>query len=517
MMNTEGPAGGAERGNPVLEVSGVDKRFGGVHALNSVALSLAKGEVLGVVGENGAGKSTLMNVLSGVVLPDTGEMHLLGEKYSPRNPKDAERRGIALIHQELSLFLNLTVEENICIDDFPKRGIFRAIDRKRVREIAIEALEELDRELNPRAQVETLRMGHRQVVEIAKAIQKNAGVLIFDEPTTSLSSREKQNLFRLISDLRSRGKSIIYISHILEDVFSLCDRVVVMRDGEVVGDIDRESVTPESVIRLMVGKEFSGKFPDYPTDKEIGEPVLAVNGLCVPEAKIENLQLTVRRKEVVGVFGMVGAGRSEFARAIFGVDDIASGEVLCNGEPVTPLRPDIAINHGIAFLTENRRNEGLFMPLTLQYNLTSVCLERLGEGPLSVINESNSRGWATRMVEQLSIKTPGLGKSVALLSGGNQQKAVLGKWLMQNPAVLILDEPTKGVDVGAKLEIYSLIHRIAQEGTAVLMISSEYEELLGVCDRIIVMHYGRVVIDLNREDFDEEAIMMAAVEGKAAK
>lgn len=494
----------------ILKLEGVSKSFSGVNVLKDISLNLKKGEILGIVGENGAGKSTLMNIIGGVLPKDNGTIYLDNKNYDPTNPTVAKNSGIAFIHQELILFLNLSITENMFIDDFPKVGVLRKIDYKKIKSIARHYIEILGIELNPETLVESLSMGQRQLVEVAKALNKQASIIIFDEPTTSLSTREKENLFRVINELRAKGTSIIYISHIIKDVFSLCDSILILRDGQVIGQDEVGNLTKEKVVKMMVGRELSHMYPSL--DKGIGDVVFEVKNIY-QNYKLKNINISLREGEIVGLFGIMGTGRTELARVIFGIDKMDSGEIYYHGKREFRITPTNSINHGMAFITENRRYEGLLMPKSVNDNLVCAYLNHLVSGIFQVIDRRKENDSAKKAVSEIGIKTYNKDKQpVKNLSGGNQQRVVIGKWLMLEPKIIILDEPTKGVDVGAKYEIYNIINNMAKNKATVLFISSEMEELMGMCDRILVMRKGEIIKDFCKGEYNQEEIIKLAIE-----
>jgi len=507
---------------PLLQFAGIEKAFFGVKVLKGVSFTVPTGGMVGLVGENGAGKSTLMNILGGNLAPDAGSIRFDGADFEPHNPQDAARRGVAFIHQELNLFPNLSIAENIFLTRFPRSTATPFIHRGEIQRRTAELLREVGLEVSASRQVETLSAGERQLVEIAKALSIDARLIIFDEPTTSLSARETERLFALIARLRARGLAMIYISHTLADVFRLCDDIVVLRDGEVVGLGGTKTFTTEKLVSLMVGRTMSQLFPerrpparlvaDAPhAGSETGAPLLEVRDVSQPGV-VENISFSLQRGEVLGLAGLMGAGRSELARILFGLDPRASGEVRLNGESLPRLAPRELIGHGVAFLTENRRSEGLCLDAAVADNLSLVTLPAHGRTPLRWLSRDSLQAAVTRIraVVKLDPKTSDT-QPVRTLSGGNQQKVVLGKWLLREPKVLILDEATRGIDVGAKFEIYRLIHELADQGAGVLIISSEMEELMGLCDRILVMRAGRLVDDMPRAQFDRERILRGAL------
>jgi ABC-type sugar transport system ATPase subunit len=470
---------------PLLACRGLEKSFSGVRVLKGVSFDAPRGTVLGMVGENGAGKSTLMNLIGGVHRPSAGLMTLEAEPYAPRDPLDAARRGIAFVHQELNLFGNLSIEDNIFIASGSRREM-RATTRALLGRVGLD--------VTPAMLVETLPLGERQLVEIAKALHGEAKLIIFDEPTTSLSSRESARLFEMIGRLRAAGMSILYISHALDDVLRLSDDIVVLRDGEVTASGPGDEFTKESLITAMVGRPIELLFPSRDRSRT-REVALEVRGLSQPGV-LENVTFAVHKGEIAGIAGLMGSGRSELARIIFGLDPHSRGTVVLDGEDVSRRSTRERIRRGLAFLTESRRDDGLFMDAPVDENLEIVHPE-----PAAV----------TAMAESLRVACANLDRQpVRQLSGGNQQKVALGKWLLRPPKVLILDEPTRGVDVGAKHEIYRFVGRLAAGGTAILAISSEIEELMGLCDRILVMARGEIRGEFERE-FNREAILGAAV------
>lgn len=491
----------------LLECSRIWKSYFGAPALRDVSLSLAAGRVLGLVGENGAGKSTLMNILGGVTQPDAGSMRFDGAEYVPRTPADATLRGVAFVHQELNLFTNLSVAENLFIPAFPKRR-FSFIDRKRMRAKTAELLNAVSLNVPPDTLVESLSPGERQLVEIARALGQNAKLIIFDEPTTSLTSRETDRLFALIEKLRAQGIAMIYISHVLSDVFRLCDEMIVLRDGEVVGAGRKDEFTTERLITLMVGRSLDQLYPERDATTAT-ETVMRVAQLSQPGV-IEGIGFELRRGEILGVAGLMGAGRTELARILFGLDPCASGSVTLNGEEIGALSTRERIVRGLAFLTENRREEGLLMDAAISDNLALTALPQFTSNAL--VDQPRLTAAVNQMAASVQIRGGGqMRQPVKTLSGGNQQKVVLGKWLLRKPAVLILDEPTRGVDVGARSEIYRIIQQLAATGAGILFISSEIEELTGVCDRVLVMQRGAVTACFDRHEFNRERILGAAL------
>lgn len=491
----------------VLKLTNLVKKFGDVTVLHGVSLELHEGEILGLVGENGAGKSTMMNILGGIYPKTNGEMKLFDQKYEPANPNDAIMAGIAFIQQELNLFTNLTIAENIFVD--------RGVDRKQlflpnvINKRTKELLDRLNIDSNPNTLVGDLPMGQRQMVEIAKALAKDAKIFIFDEPTTSLSSSEKDTLFKLIREFSKKGISIIYISHVLDDVRNLCDEVLVIRDGYSIGQqTPISSISKAQIINRMVGREMSQIYPYE--EKHPDKVILEVKQAC-RTGKFQNVSFDVHRGEIVGLLGLMGAGRTELVRSVYGVDPIDSGEICYEDEIVTSPEPHQWVKKGVAFVTENRREEGLLLPKNVSDNLELVNLPQLRKR-LNKLDKNQQLIDTKISIDRLHIKTYDATKqTVSQISGGNQQKIVIGKWLLINPKMLILDEPTRGIDVGAKFEIYAYITQLALSGVGILFISSEMEELVGVCDRILVMCHGRLSGEVQRKDFTQDALMKLCI------
>jgi ribose transport system ATP-binding protein len=496
----------------ILTLRGLTKEWFGVPAVADLTLSVREGTCLGLIGQNGAGKSTLMNMIGGIVPPTRGEMLWRGQPYRPASAADAGAVGIAFIHQELNLFTNLSVAENLYIDGFPRR--FGLIDWRAVETRTREILGRLSLTVDPWTEVGTLSPGERQLVEIAKALHNEARLMIFDEPTTSLTARETERLFETIAALRAEGRTIVYISHILADVRRLSDDIVVLRDGQLVDQGPAADFPIPRMIRSMIGRDLGGLFPPR-TAPPRDRPVLEVEALSQPGV-VENVSLTIREGEVLGLFGLMGSGRSELARILFGLDPFETGRVTLDGRAL-PAGPSARIAAGMAFVTENRREEGLMLDAAIADNLALVSLRDFGRRPVGLVDTEAMRVRTEATRAELGVKAGDIQtQPVKALSGGNQQKVVIGKWQMGRPHLFILDEPTRGVDVGAKYEIYGLVDRLAAEGGAVLMISSELEELMGVADRILVMSRGEIVGGLDRAQFSEERILSLAFREAAA-
>jgi len=493
----------------ILQVEKVYKSFFNVRVLHDVSLSLESRHILGLVGENGAGKSTLMNILGGVLTPDSGSVSVDGRGVALRNPQHAAQQGIAFIHQELNLFGNLTVAENLFIPHFPRRKILGipVLDSNAMRQRARQMLELVGLDLSPDMPIDDLSPGERQLVEIAKALNADARILILDEPTTSLTKREAERLFSLIDRLRKEGMSMIYISHVLGDVLRICDDICVLRDGRVVAHGQKSDFTLASMISCMTGKDLEELYPAR-EPRVSNEPRLQVRHLS-ERGIVKNLNLSLNAGEVLGLYGLMGAGRTELARMIFGLDSHSEGDIAIDEVVARGSTPRDRVRQGVAYVTEDRRAEGLFMEASVASNVAVVALPAYSR--FGVLAKKNLTAAVTRAGKSLGLGASALqAREVRSLSGGNQQKVVLGRWFLASPRVLILDEPTRGVDVGAKHEIYGLMNRFVSEGGALLFISSEIEELLGMCDRILVMRNGEICDQLARPEFNGERILRSA-------
>jgi ABC-type sugar transport system ATPase subunit len=505
---------------PLLRVEQISKSFPGVLALQNVSLEVHPGEALGLVGENGAGKSTLMKILSGVYQPDGGEIVFDGKPIVLHNPRQAQGLGIAIIYQEFNLMPNLSVEENVFVGREPNTGKF--VRWRALRRQTEELLEQLGVHLNPGAIVRDLSVAEQQMVEIAKALSLNARLVIMDEPTSALTDTEVTALFAIIRELKRRGLAVIYISHRLEEIFSICDRVTVLRDGQLAGNLPIAEATPDRIVRLMVGRPLGDLFRPEEAERRLEilaerspAPVLEVHhlsrtGTVQDEAAIvlEDVSFSVRPGEIVGLAGLVGSGRTEVARAIFGADDYDRGEILIDGQPVHIASPRQAIRLGIGLVPEDRKLQALVLNLAIRENIALSILDRLSR--FGIVRFGAERALARRMVEALRVRTPSIEQKVLNLSGGNQQKVVIAKWLALRPKILIMDEPTRGIDIGAKAEVHGLMHKLAADGVAILMISSELPEIVGMSDRVLVMRQGRIAGELPRNKASQEAIMTLA-------
>ena len=474
---------------PLLEMRGITKRFPGVVALQDVSLHLSRGEVLALAGENGAGKSTLMKVLGGAYPPDAGEIHVDGAPVRLSNVRDARRAGIALIHQELMLAPNLDVAGNIFLGNEGASALWGPLRRSRMRERAAPLLARVGLAHPPQTPLSGLTVAERQMVEIAKALSQQARIIVMDEPTSSLTGGESERLFQIIHQLRAEGLGIVYISHRMEEVLALADRVMVLRDGRHAGGLDRAEATHERIVALMVGRELqSHYFPERPS-APTGDVVLSVDGLLVAGAPAP-VSFEVRRGEILGFAGLVGSGRTELMEAVFGARPALGGSMRVEGRVFRPQHPRDAIREGVYLAPEDRKRHGLVLPMSVAANVSLPGLRRYAR--FGFLDRRRERKVAAAEVARFKVKTPSLERPVVNLSGGNQQKVVLGKWLALAPRVLILDEPTRGIDVGAKAEIYRHMAELAAQGLAILMISSEMEEVLGMSDRVVVMHERRV-------------------------
>ncbi len=488
----------------LIRMQGIEKSFPGVHALSECKFELLPGEVHALVGENGAGKSTLMKILSGVYQKDAGSIFLRGRATEIGNTKHAQSLGISIIHQELNLMKHLTAAQNIFIGREHNKRVNFLVDDREISEKTKKLFETINLDLDPRVKISELTVAKQQMVEIAKALSFNMDVLIMDEPTSALSDTEIEDLFRVIRDLRAKGKGIVYISHRMDELKQICDRVTVMRDGRYIDTSLMKDITVEKIIAQMVGREIYESAHSH-GDTEKAEVVLEVKGLNRGR-KIRDVSFKLHKGEILGFAGLMGAGRTETARAIFGADEIDSGEILVKGKRVSIKHPKDAVANGIGYLSEDRKAFGLALGLSVETNTVMASLMKF-IGPLGVVDAKKTRATAKDYVERLKTKTPSVEQVTRNLSGGNQQKVVIGKWLVRDCDILIFDEPTRGIDVGAKSEIYKLLNELADQGKSIIMISSELPEVLRMSHRVVVMCEGRITGMLRAGEYTQEKIM----------
>ena len=489
---------------PVLSLRKIGKTFPGVRALNGVSIDFYKGEVHGIVGENGAGKSTLMKILSGVYTLEEGEIYIDGQKVDIRNPMDSLNLGQSIIFQEFNLIDALSIAENIYLGRLSrKKG--KPIDWKQVNAQAKALMREVGYDIDPRMLIRDLSVAQKQMVEIAKALSFNARIIIMDEPSATLTTKEVENLFRIVRSLKEKGVSVIYISHKLEEVFEICDRVSVMRDGNLISTRGIAEVTRRGIIEDMVGRKVEQEYPPREKKPADDAPIVLEARNLKREGVFENISFKLRRGEVLGFAGLVGSGRTEIMRAVFGADKLDAGEVFINGTPVRIKTPDDSIAHHLAFLTEDRKQQGLLLQVSVSRNISLANLGAITRH--GFLNFKAERRVAEEYVRTLQVKTPSINQRVIFLSGGNQQKVVLAKWLYTSCDILILDEPTRGIDVGAKAEIYHLINQLVDEGKSIILISSDMPELLAMSDRVMVVYNGRIKGELDGEDITADNVM----------
>ena len=492
---------------PMLKMVGVSKSFPGVKALDNVSLMAYGGEVTALMGENGAGKSTLMKILSGVYKKDEGKIFIEGREVEVKGIKSAEEAGITIIHQELSVLNNLTVSENIFLGNEKHSKFTGRINKKLLDERGKMFLEQIGCDIDPNRLVSTLNVGEKQMIEIAKALTKNARIIIMDEPTTALTDVETENLFKVIENLRKKGIAIIYISHRMEEIFKICHRVEVLRDGKYAGSAEIKDIDNDKLIAMMVGRTIEDQFPYRDVKK--GDLALEVKNLSCKEG-VKGASFTLRKGEILGIAGLMGSGRTELAKTIFGEYKKTSGEISLNGSPININCISDAINNGICYLSEDRKKEGCILGMSVGENMT-LCNLKKYENKFKSLDKKEEAKDIEYYIKKINIKTPNKEQFIKNLSGGNQQKVILAKWLMLSPEVLIIDEPTRGIDVGAKKEIYELLNELKASGKAIIMISSDLPEVLGISDRIMVMSEGRISGELNRDEANQESIMKLAV------
>ena len=490
----------------VLELKEISKSFPGVRALDKVNFNLKAGEVHALIGENGAGKSTLIKIISGIHHPDSGQIFLNNQPVHFSNPMVAQNHGIAAIYQEATIFPDLNVAENVFMGHQKYNPISRRIDWRRMYEDTDKLLKSFGIDLDPRAKVKGLSTAKQQMVEIIKALSINSKILIMDEPTSALTVHEVKDLFNIIRRLRSSGTSIIFISHRLEETFEIADRVTVLRDGHYIGTHDVSDVTADQLISMMVGRSLDDLFPKLYVER--GKPILKVDGLT-KEGQFYDISFELFEGEILGFAGLVGAGRTELARAIFGIENPDRGKIWINGREARISNPKSALKHGIAYLPEDRQQQGLALPMNITQNITLPILNQFVKNGLLNINDETKT--AKKYADMLDIRASGLWQKALQLSGGNQQKVVLAKWMATNPQVFILDEPTKGIDVGTKASVHGLMSELASRGLGILMISSELPEILGMSDRIIVMYEGKITAEFDRKEATQEKVLTAAI------
>ncbi len=496
-----------ESKKPILEMVGISKSFPGVKALQDVHIKAYGGEVLALLGENGAGKSTLMKIVSGVYRKDEGKILVDGDEVEIQGIKHAEKLGITIIHQELSVLTNLTVAQNIFLGNEKFSKGTRKINKAWMKEKSKYFLEQIGCNIDPNTMVKDINLGEMQMIEIAKALTKNSSVIIMDEPTTALTDVETQKLFEVIRKLKEKGIAVIYISHRMDEIFQICDSITVLRDGKYIGSVETKDVTKDELITMMVGRKLEEQFPYKEVEKE--NILLKVENISMKD-RVKNVSFEIKSGEILGVAGLMGAGRTELAKTIFGDYKKDSGTIYIDGEKVNINSPKDAIKHGICYLSEDRKKEGLVLNMSVAQNMTLSNLTKY-ENRLKKIDKKVEKGEVEEYIKKLSIKTPNQEQLVKNLSGGNQQKVILAKWLMRSPKILIVDEPTKGIDVGAKKEIYEVLNKLKSTGKAVIMISSDMAEILGVSDRVMVMHEGKVTGELKREEATQENVMKYAI------
>jgi len=489
----------------ILEMRNISKSFPGVKALDDVSLEGKRGEILCLVGENGAGKSTLVKILVGVYRQDKGEVTFRGKKVNISNPWDAYGLGISIIYQESNLVPHLSVGENVLLGHEPSWGLI--INPRKLNANAQKWLKRLNLDIDPRTPVYRLSVAQQQMVALAKALSLNAELVVMDEPTSSLPLHEVETLFGCIKALKEEGRAIIYISHRLEEVFQIADKIVVLRDGKKIGVLDREQANRSTLVRMMIGREVDEVYPEKDKTFTGHREVLSVKDLKT--SKLKSINFKLYRGEVLGIAGLMGSGRTELARVIFGTESVQEGDIYFDGEKVGLQDPGAAIGAGIGFVTENRREEGLVLSLSVGKNISLPILGKISYLKFW-LNKNKEKKIATTLVDELGIRTPGLNTEVSYLSGGNQQKVVLAKWLSVAPKLMIFDEPTRGLDIGAKAEIHHLIRKMAGNGTGVILISSEIPELTSLSDRILVMRKGQIVGELSSEEFNQERILSLA-------
>ncbi|MEH7108565.1 sugar ABC transporter ATP-binding protein [Bacillus sp. JJ1764] len=493
---------------PVIEMKGINKAFSGNKVLENVEFQLLPGEVHALMGENGAGKSTLMKILTGIYERDQGTVWVKGKEVHFQNPKEAEKAGIAVIHQELNIIPHLSVYDNMFLGKEIIFGRFGVTNDKEMKKKTKEYLNRLGIDMDPTVEAGSLSVGQQQMIEIARAVAANTEVLIMDEPTAALTEREIESLFKVIASLKKEGVGIVYISHRMEEIFQICDRISVLRDGQFIDVKSINETNFDEIVRLMVGRQLGERFPER--NIEIGEERFRVENLT-RKGNFEKINFSVHKGEILGVAGLMGAGRTEIMQAIFGFRPHDEGKVFIDNKEISNKTPFDAIQAGIAFVTEDRKSQGLILELSVRENYSVTNLNKISKNGL--ISSQKENRLVDEMIEKLKVKTSGRELSVKSLSGGNQQKIVIGKWMGIDPKILILDEPTRGVDVGAKKEIYQLMNELTKLGVSIIMVSSELPEILGMSDRIIVIHEGKLTATIQRSEASQEKIMQSATGG----
>ena len=491
-----------------IKLKNISKKFPGVQALDDVDFFLKSNEVHALVGENGAGKSTLMKIIAGIQKPDTGTITLNGEKVEFNSPREAQNNGISIVHQEADLFPSLTVAENVFANDLPTKGFLKTVDFKKIQNQTNDLLKKFGHpEINSKDIVSTLSVGQRQIVEIIKALSLNSNIIIFDEPTAVLTPSETEILFSIIDDLKKNNIAIAYISHRLEEIGKISDYVSVLKDGKLMATKETKDINPSEMIKLMVGRELKDIFDEEDRDVSNNEILLDVKNFKNSEY-FDDISFNIKKGEIVGFSGLIGAGRTELALTLFGYYQSDSGKVILDGKEINVSNPTEAIDAGIVYVSEERREKGLFTEMTVRNNLISPNLEEVNNN--GILNKTKISQLTKSTIDQLNIKTNDDETYVLKLSGGNQQKIALGKWLPKNPKLLIIDEPTRGVDVGAKQEVYKILRKLSKQGTSIMLISSELPEIIGMCDRTIVMQSGKINGEILKQDFSEELILKYA-------
>ncbi len=491
-----------------IEMKGINKAFGGNPVLQNAGFVLADGEIHALMGENGAGKSTLMKILTGVYTRDAGTVTVNGKEVVYNNAQEAEKEGIVFIHQELNVLFDLTVEENMFLGK-EIHNRFGVCNKKAMQKEVRRILDVLGVNIKPEAKMDTLSVGQQQMIEIAKALMVDAKVIIMDEPTAALSQSETVTLFKVVRSLKQKGVSIVYISHRMEEIFELCDRITILRDGEYVGTKNIPETNMDEIVKMMIGREIGERYPERNT--KLGDVVFEVKNLNCP-GTFKNVNFNVRAGEVLGVAGLMGAGRTEIMQSIFGNMPHVTGQIFMNGQEIQNKNPWDAMDNGIGFITEDRKIEGLMLEKSIMENISIANLGRISQK--GVLNKKREQEMTQQGIEDLHIKCTGAQHACGNLSGGNQQKVVFAKWIFTEPKLLILDEPTRGVDIGAKKEIYSIINKLADKGVAIIMVSSELPEILGMSDRIMVVHEGKIGGFIDKNEANQENIMILATGGE---